>query len=118
MIPRKMTIVLMLLATASAGAQPDTPAHDGAGVTVGTVTGQDVYIRSDHTVNAYPCAKISAPDTVDIIGQDGDWLQILPPPGLVFSVISKDYVDLPPGERIGTVTGDVVRVYAGSDRTS
>lgn len=115
MIPRKMTIVLMLLATASAGAQPDTPAHDGAGVTVGTVTGQDVYIRSDHTVNAYPCAKISAPDTVDIIGQDGDWLQILPPPGLVFSVISKDYVDLPPGERIGTVTGDVVRVYAGSD---
>ncbi len=115
MIPRKMTIILMLLAAASAGAQPDMSAHDGAGVTVGTVTGQNVYIRSDHTVNAYPCAKISGPDTVEVIGQDGDWLQILPPPGLVFSVISKDYVDLPPGEQIGTVTGDLVRVYAGSD---
>lgn len=124
MISRKTILVLVLALTASAGAQlvgssaerPEPaaarPAVTGL-ITVpvtGTVTGTDVYIRAEGSLDAYTCGKISG-GTVEVVEQRGEWLKIVPPSS-VFSVISKSYVDRV-GD-LGTVTGDVVRVRAGS----
>ena len=47
---------------------------------------------------------------------DGVWSKIQPPPGS-FSWISSQYVKIDPtNQSIGIVTGDDVRVWAGSDR--
>jgi len=76
------------------------------------LTGADVYIRSRALPEAYTCGKISRSATVTVAGRDGDWLKIVPPEG-VFSVIAKSYVRRD-ADNWGTVTGDNVRVRAGS----
>ena len=80
------------------------------------ITGNDVYIRSGAGTSFYHCGKLYKGDKVTVVGQKfGIWSQIVPPTGS-FSWISKDYVRISPEDpSIGIVTGDNVRVYAGSD---
>lgn len=80
------------------------------------ITGNDVYIRSGAGTSFYHCGKLYKGDRVTVVGQKfGVWSQIVPPTGS-FSWISKDYVRISPEDSsIGIVTGDNVRVYAGSD---
>ena len=58
----------------------------------GEVTTNDLYVRSGPSLNHYTIAKLNAGDRVNIVGESGDWVEILPPPG-TFSLISADYVD-------------------------
>lgn len=88
------------------------PAELVRGTRLGEVIGDDVYVRSGPSLNHYPMDKLEAGDRVTIVGETGDWLEILPPPGL-FSFISGDYVDTA-DDRTGIVNGNQVRVRAGS----
>ncbi len=80
------------------------------------ITGNDVYVRSGAGTAFYHCGKLYKGDKVTVVGQKfGMWSQIVPPTGS-FSWISKDYIRISPEDSsIGIVTGDNVRVYAGSD---
>jgi len=82
---------------------------------VAQVTADDVYVRCGPGTNYYPCGKVNATDRVTVVATKFGWSHIVPPPGS-FSWISKQYVAVDqnnPG--IGTVTGDSVSVYAGSE---
>jgi hypothetical protein len=82
---------------------------------IAQINGKNVYIRSKPGTAYYFCGKLDAPAKVTVVGHENTWTEILPPPGS-YSWISKDYVKLDaanPG--IGIVTGDAVRVWAGSD---
>lgn len=83
---------------------------------IAEIVGTEVYVRSGPGTAYYHCAKLSAPQRVTVIGfTHNNWFQILPPPGS-FSWISKNYVKLDPANsKKGVVTGDAVRVWAGSD---
>jgi uncharacterized protein YraI len=75
----------------------------------------DVYIRSGPGTQHYFCGKLNKGNTVKVLSRKFSWLLIVPPKGS-FSWISKQYVTIDPGNPdIGIVTGDEVRVYAGSD---
>ena len=67
------------------------------------VTGDDVYVRSGASLNHYPVCKINAGSRVTVVGEMGDWYEILPPEG-VFCFISGDYVDTA-DNRTGVVNG-------------
>ena len=78
------------------------------------VTGTDVHVRSGGGTAYYSCGKLNAPAQVVVIKHKHGWSKVRPPAGS-FSWISKDYVkpdDTNPG--ICIVTGDMVRVWAGS----
>ncbi|MBM4102521.1 MAG: SH3 domain-containing protein [Planctomycetes bacterium] len=83
---------------------------------IAEIVGTEVYVRSGPGTAYYHCGKLSAPQRVTVIGfTQNNWFQILPPPGS-FSWISKNYVKLDPANpKKGVVTGDAVRVWAGSD---
>ncbi len=82
---------------------------------VAEVTGDDVYIRSGPGTNYYRCTKLYKGDRVTVVSSKFSWSQISPPPGS-FSWISKRYVKTDPNNpKRGFVTGDNVRVYAGSN---
>ncbi len=79
------------------------------------ITGDDVYVRSGPGTNFYYCGKLSKGDKVKIIGKQFSWARVVPPVGS-FSWISIQYVSIDPdNSTVGSVTGDRVRVYAGSD---
>jgi len=79
------------------------------------ITGDDVYIRSGPGTNFYHCGKLKTGDKVKVVGKQFSWSRIIPPVGS-FSWISMQYVTINPTDpKVGTVTGDNVRVYAGSD---
>jgi hypothetical protein len=79
------------------------------------ITGDDVYVRSGPGTNFYHCGKLNAGDKVKVVGKQFSWSRIVPPAGS-FSWISMQYVTINPTDpKVGTVTGDNVRVYAGSD---
>jgi hypothetical protein len=79
------------------------------------ITGDDVYVRSGPGTNFYRCGKLNKGDKVKVVDKQFSWSRIVPPVGS-FSWISMDYVTINPGDpSVGTVTGDNVRVYAGSD---
>jgi len=79
------------------------------------ITGNNVYIRSGPGESYYFCGKLNKGDIVQVVGSKFSWSRILPPPGS-FSWIAKSFVRVDPGDQsTGTVTGDAVRVYAGSD---
>lgn len=81
---------------------------------VGQITGEDVYVRSGPGTNYYHCSKLNEGDKVVVVGSKFSWSRIVPPEGS-FSWISKQYVSVDPANPgIGIVTGDAVRVYAGS----
>jgi hypothetical protein len=114
--------------TVYAGAAEEEPAMTMPQVTVSDsptfpydaeVTGDNVNVRCGPGSSYYRCMQLNKGDKVRIVSdQDGVWSQIQPPPGS-FSWISVQYVEIDPADQtIGTVTGDDVRVYAGSDRIS
>lgn len=79
------------------------------------ITADDVYVRSGPGTNYYPCGKLNKDDKVKIVGRKHSWSHIVPPTSS-FSWISAQYVKIDadnPGR--GIVTGEAVRVYAGSD---
>jgi len=79
------------------------------------ITGDDVYVRSGPGTNFYYCGKLSKGDKVKVIGKQFSWARVVPPVGS-FSWISIQYVSIDPDNpTVGSVTGDRVRVYAGSD---
>lgn len=78
----------------------------------GVVTSDDVYVRSGPSMNHYPVCKLAAGVQVTVVGETGEWLEILPPVG-VFSFVSGDYVDSADGKS-GVINGENVRVRAGS----
>jgi len=81
---------------------------------VGAVTGTDVYVRSGPNMDAYPCTKVSAPATVQVVEESAEFLKILPTPG-TYSVISKQYVRVDATGKAGTITGSSVRARAGGE---
>ena len=95
-----------------------TPTTD-AGVSsvpyLAEMTGNDIYIRSGPGTNFYHCGKLNKGDKVTVVGTQFSWSRIAPLAG-TFSWISTQYVKIDPDNpAVGTVTGDSVRVYAGSD---
>ncbi len=82
---------------------------------IAQINAKNVYIRSKPGTAYYFCGKLDAPTQVTVVGHENTWTEILPPPGS-YSWISKDHVKLDPANPgIGLVTGDAVRVWAGSD---
>ncbi len=81
---------------------------------IAQITGDDVYIRSGPGTQYYRCGKLNKTNRVKVVGSQFSWSRIVPPKGS-FSWISKQYVNIDAeNSTIGTVTGDAVRVYAGS----
>lgn len=78
----------------------------------GEITANDVYVRSGPSTNHYTICKLNAGDQVTVVGEEGEWFEILPPRE-VFSLISGDFVDTA-DSKSGVVNGDNVRVRAGS----
>ena len=79
------------------------------------ITGDDVYVRSGPGTQYYNCGKARKNDKVKVVGNKFSWLQIVAPAGS-YSWISKQYVQIDPKNNTsGTVIGEAVRVYAGSD---
>lgn len=82
---------------------------------IAEITDDNVNIRSGPGTNYYHCGKLNAGDRVTAVASKYSWSHIVPPEGS-FSWISKQYVSIDPDNpNMGTVTGDSVRVYAGSD---
>jgi hypothetical protein len=116
-----MVVLALTLSVSWAPAQSVTGAAGTAESTtptfpyIGEITGQDVYVRSGAGTAYYFTTKLNAPTRVTVTGHKYRWAEILPPAGS-FSWIYKNYVKLDsanPG--IGIVTGDTVRVWAGSE---
>jgi len=98
-------------ATTSGPGEADTPAFPY----MAEITGDNLYVRSGPGTNFYYCGKLNTGDKVKVIGKQFSWARIVPPAGS-FSWISMQYVSIDPGNpNVGTVAGDRVRVYAGSD---
>ncbi len=81
---------------------------------IAEITGDNVSIRSGPGTNYYSCGKLNKVDLVKVVAHKFSWSHIVPPPGS-FSWISKRYVSVDPADpTVGIVTGDAVRIYAGS----
>lgn len=81
----------------------------------GMITGSDVHIRSGAGTNFYKCGKLNQGDKVEVLGEQGGWTKITPPPGS-FSWIAMQYVAFNMRDPYAAiVTGDNVSVYAGAD---
>lgn len=82
---------------------------------VAEVTEDNVNVRSGPGTNYYHCGKLNTGDRVKVVASKYSWSHIVPPEGS-FSWVSKQYISADPNNpRTGLVTGDAVRVYAGSD---
>ena len=82
---------------------------------IAEITANDVYVRSGPGTNYYSCGKLNQAEKVIVVGSKFSWSQIVPPAGS-FSWISQQYVSIDSNKPdIGIVTGNKVRVYAGSD---
>lgn len=106
-----MLLVWATLGQLPAGTTP-TQAPAKAVIGQGEVITNDLYVRSGPSLNHYTISKLNAGDRVTVVGESGDWFEILPPAG-AFSLISGDYVDSADGKK-GVVNGDNVRVRTGS----
>ena len=120
---KKLFAIVILICLVSVGfAQEAAPAPGGpeeaetqAFPYMAEINGDNVYIRSGPGTNFYDCGKINKGDKVKVIGKQFSWARIVPPAGS-FSWISMQYVSIDPANStVGAVTGDRVRVYAGSD---
>ncbi|MFW5839793.1 MAG: hypothetical protein ACOCZE_04355 [Planctomycetota bacterium] len=105
-------IALALLATAtSAVAQGATL---GASYTA-RVTGERVSVRTRPDLGASVSTRLDKGQLIEVSrNKDADWAQIKPIEGC-FSLVSKQYVDLAPDGKSGTVKGRNVRVRAGGE---
>jgi len=82
---------------------------------VAEITGDNVYVRSGPGTNYYDCGRLNKGNRVEVVSSQFSWSRIVPPPGS-FSWISMQYVNIDPNNpAVGIVSGDSVRVYAGSD---
>jgi len=80
------------------------------------ITGDNVYYRSGPGTNFYECGKLKKGDKVKVVSKQFSWYRIVPP-AKSFAWISMQYVKVDPANpEFGILTGDRVRVYAGSDR--
>ncbi len=129
---RRGLVILSLIAVLglpAAMAQTDVNMASGPLVTIGTPkpaatptgayvaesVGDDVIIRSGAGTNFYKCGKLYRSDRIQVVSTQQGWACILPPPGC-FSWISMQYVSINlDNPTMGIVTGDNVRIYAGSD---
>jgi hypothetical protein len=94
--------------------EPNAPATP-AGPYVAEVIGDDVFIRSGAGTNFYQCGKLYRGDRVQVVSMQQGWSCIVPPPGC-FSWIPMQYVGINlDNPTMGIITGDNVRIYAGSD---
>jgi uncharacterized protein YgiM (DUF1202 family) len=123
-----LLIVVILVGFSSVGlgqlappAAGPTPAADANAVGApqfpydAEIAGDNVYIRSGPGSNYYDCGKLNKGDKVKVVSHQFSWSGIVPPPGS-FSWIYVPYVSIDPDNPgTGIVTGDDVRVYAGSD---
>lgn len=117
-----ISIVLMTsLAAGNANAQLDTALPQVSDKPtnvqypfIAEVTGDDVYIRTGNSLNDYHSAKVNKGFKVTVVDEVLGWAKILPPDGS-YSWIAKSYVNVTSGTTSGVVTGDSVRVWAGSD---
>jgi len=90
---------------------PETP----TGSYVAEAMGDDVFLRSGAGTNFYKCGKLYKSDRIQVVSTQQGWACILPPPGC-FSWIPMQYVSINlDNPTMGIVTGDHVRIYAGSD---
>jgi len=82
---------------------------------IAAITGDNVNIRSGPGSNYYPCGRLNKADRVKVVATKYKiWSQIVPPAS-TFSWISKQYVTIDTQDTtIGIVTGNSVRVRAGS----
>ena len=79
------------------------------------IIGDNVYVRSGPGTNYYNSGKANKGDKVKVVSHQFSWSCIVPPVGS-FSWIYIPYVSIDPDDPgTGIVTGDKVRVYAGSD---
>jgi uncharacterized protein YgiM (DUF1202 family) len=79
------------------------------------ITADNVNIRSGPGTNYYRCGQLNRGSRVNVVASKHSWSHIVPPEGS-FSWISKQYVSIDPDKPAeGIVTGDAVRVYAGSE---
>jgi len=106
-------IILTLTSSALAQQQAGPQTEAKAFPYMAEIASDDVYIRSGPGTNYYDCGKFKKGDVVKVVAAQQGWSRIAPPPGS-FSWISKQYVNFEPNSSVGTVTGDAVRVYAGS----
>ena len=82
---------------------------------VAEITGDDVNVHSGPGTNYYGCGKLNTGDRVQVVSEQFGWSRIVPPAGN-FSWISMQGVSVNLDDpSIGTVTGDSIQVYAGSD---
>jgi len=117
-----MVVVVLIAAVHGQTSTTNNPASTAAGVAssppfpyIAEVTGNDVYIRSGPGTHYYDCGKLNKGDRVKVVGRQFSWARIVPPQGS-FSWISSQYVSVDPeNPSVGIVTGDAVRVYAGSE---
>jgi len=96
--------------SAAAGSEENTPAFPY----IAETTSGNVNVRSGPGTNYYRCGLLNTGTKVKVVGSKFSWSQIVPPEGS-FSWISKQYVSVDAANpTVGTVTGDGIRVYAGS----
>jgi len=124
-----LSLLIALSAVGMAVAQTDVNMATGPAVTIGTpkppetptgtyvaeAMGDDVFVRSGPGTNYYQCGKLYKSDRIQVVSTQQGWASILPPPGC-FSWIPMQYVSINlDNPTMGIVTGDNVRIYAGSD---
>ncbi|MCP4261589.1 MAG: hypothetical protein GY774_29415 [Planctomycetes bacterium] len=115
----KLLTIIILTSLVSIGFAQNTTSSGQTGTLsfpyMAEITGDNLYVRSGPGTNFYDCSKLNMGATVKVVGKQFSWARIVPPPGS-FSWISMQYVSIDSGNTSsGTVTGDKVRVYAGSD---
>ena len=82
---------------------------------VAEIAGGEVYYHSGPGTNHYRCGRLQQGQRIKVISHETVWSRIVPPAGS-FSWISRQYVEVDPANtKVGTVTGDNVRVWVGSD---
>jgi hypothetical protein len=96
--------------TGGAG-EPATPSFPY----IAEIVGDNLYVRSGPGTNFYHCGKLNTGAKVKVVSRQFSWSCIVPPQDS-FSWISMQYVRIDPDDAsVGIVTGDNVRVYAGSE---
>ena len=106
----------VLVLSCAVSAQTTKPAAadtDSGKGQVGTVTGNNVYVRSGFSTNYYPVTKLNRGDKVRVVNEEFGWLSIVSPTG-THSLIEKTYVDVL-DDKTGVLNDNGVWIRAGSN---
>lgn len=87
-----MALVVVAMLAGSSWAQNPATQPAGEFPQTGTVTGNNVYVRSGPNQNYYPVTKLHRGDKVTVVGKQFGWFEIVPPSGL-FSLADKTFID-------------------------